>query len=286
MDLTVSIMSQGAMGAATAARLTAHGVAVRTCLDGRSAASRRRAADAGMRDGPFAALVEADLVLSIMPPGEAEGFARALVPFLALAPKRPVFVDCNAVSPQTVLAIAAIIAPTGADFVDVGIIGGPPAAGYGGPVYYASGPAQAAVAPLGGAGLVVKRLDGPIGAASGLKMSYAGITKGITALGAAMMLAATRFGAADALRDELADSQPHLLSWFGRQVPGMYPKAYRWVAEMDEIAGFLAEDPAAARMLEGAGALFERLARDKVGQGGELDALTGFLKPQTATKAS
>ena len=35
---------------------------------------------------------------------------------------------------------------------------------------------------------------GPIGAASAMKMSYAGITKGFTALGAAMMLAATRGG--------------------------------------------------------------------------------------------
>ena len=40
---------------------------------------------------------------------------------------------------------------------------------------------------------------GPIGAASAMKMSYAGITKGFTALGAAMMLAATRAGTTDAL---------------------------------------------------------------------------------------
>ena len=64
-------------------------------------------------------------------------------------------------------------------------------------------------------------MDGPVGAASALKMSYAGITKGFTALGAVMMLAATRAGTAEALRRELADSQPNLLAWLTRAVPAM-----------------------------------------------------------------
>ena len=45
-------------------------------------------------------------------------------------------------------------------------------------------------------GLVVRRMDGPIGAASAMKLSYAGITKGCTAIGSAMMLGATRGGIA------------------------------------------------------------------------------------------
>ena len=56
-------------------------------------------------------------------------------------------------------------------------------------------------------------LDGPLTAASALKMSYAGITKGFTALGAAMMLAATRGGSAEALKAELAESRPDLLRY-------------------------------------------------------------------------
>ena len=60
---------------------------------------------------------------------------------------------------------------------------------------YTSGPdAEASV--LGDRGLDVRVVDGPIGAVSALKMSHAGITKGLTALGAAMMLAATRADAA------------------------------------------------------------------------------------------
>ena len=111
-------------------------------------------------------------------------------------------------------------------------------------------------------GLDIRIVGGGMGAASALKMSYAGITKGLTALGAAMMLGATRAGVAEALHAELAASQPALLPWFTRQIPSMYQKAYRWVAAMDEIADFLGDDPAAAKMFSGAARRYERLARD------------------------
>jgi hypothetical protein len=108
-------------------------------------------------------------------------------------------------------------------------------------------------------------------------MSYAGITKGRQALGAARMLAASRAGTADDLRAELAQSQPQLLGWFSRQIPGMYSKAYRWVAEMDEIAAFVGEDEAAHAILGGAARLYERLAQDFAGDKDEIAALEAFL---------
>src|SRR3954451_12161861 len=105
---------------------------------------------------------------------------------------------------------------------------------------------QAAAPRARAHGLDIRIVGGGMGAASALKMSYAGITKGLTALGAAMMLGAARAGVAEALYAELAASQPALLAWFTRQIPGMYQKAYRWVAEMEEIAEFLEADAAAA----------------------------------------
>ena len=60
-------------------------------------------------------------------------------------------------------------------------------------------------------------------AASAMKMSYAGITKGTQAIGAAMMLAATRAGTADALFAELQDSQKEMFAWFKRQIAMMPP---------------------------------------------------------------
>ena len=42
----------------------------------------------------------------------------------------------------------------------------------------------------------------------------------------------------------------------------MPPKAYRWVAEMHEIAGFVGEDPTAHELYEGAAHFYERIAAD------------------------
>jgi hypothetical protein len=126
-------------------------------------------------------------------------------------------------------------------------------------------------------GLDVRVLDGELSAASALKMSYAGITKGTQAIGAAMMLAATRAGSADALMAELQGSQKEMLAWLKRQLTAMPPKAYRWVAEMQEIAGFVGDDPAAADLYEGAAEFYERFAEDFAAGGKDAKALAGFL---------
>ncbi len=271
-----AILSQGAMGAGIAARLGAHGVGVLTCLEGRSAASAARAAAAGMRAVPAAALGDADVFLSILPPAEALATAQRLGPVLAAAARPPLYVDCNAVSPDTMARIAQVLSGHGLRVVDAGIIGGPPREGYAGPVIYAAGEhAQGFAALLAGRGLDLRVVEGPIGAASALKMSYAGITKGLVAIASAMMLAATRAGAAEALQAELAASQPALSAWFGRMVPSMYGKAYRWSGEMEEIAAFAAEDAAAAQVYGGAAALYARLAAQPDGE--EIAALRAFL---------
>src|SRR5262249_42676519 len=126
-------------------------------------------------------------------------------------------------------------------------------------------------------GLIVRVLQGPVTAASALKMSYAGITKGFTALGAAMMLAASRGGSAEALKAELAESRPDLLRYLPGQVPSMYGKAYRWVAELDEISSFVGSDHAEHAMLSAAARLYERLAEDLEEEKEEIGLLDRFL---------
>ena len=90
----------------------------------------------------------ADYFLSILPPDQAEGLASRLAPALQSLGRKPVYVDCNAVSPQTAERIAAIVEPTGAAFVDGGIIGGPPRGDYS-PAIYASGPDAERTKPIG-----------------------------------------------------------------------------------------------------------------------------------------
>jgi putative dehydrogenase len=278
MTPTVTIIAPGNMGSGVGQRLTEHKVKVLTSLAGRSAASAARAGAAGMTAVADAQLTESDFLLSIVPPGDALGLAQRLAPVLTAANKKPVYVECNAVSPQSVIGIAAVIATTGCPFVGAGIIGPPPKPGSTNTKFYASGPAAGLFAKLNDFGLIVRVLDGPLTAASALKMSYAGITKGFTALGAAMMLAATRGGSADALKAELAESRPDLLGYLTKQVPAMYSKAYRWVAELEEISAFVGKNHPEHAMLTAAARLYERLAKDVEGEKKEVGEMDKFLK--------
>jgi 3-hydroxyisobutyrate dehydrogenase-like beta-hydroxyacid dehydrogenase len=277
MTPTVAIIAPGAMGAGVGQRLSENKVTVLTSLDSRSAASAARAKEAGMVGVGDAQLSEADFILSIVPPGEAVALARRLAPTLRAANKKTVYVDCNAVSPPTAQEIADIVATTGCLFVDAGIIGPPPKPGSKNTKFYVSGPAAHDVARLNDYGLIVRVLDGPLTAASAMKMSYAGITKGFTALGAAMMLAATRGGTAEALKAELEESQAPLLAWLSRQVPSMYSKAYRWVAELDEIGGFVGRDRPEHAMFSAAARFYEEMAKDFEGENTETAALDKFI---------
>jgi L-threonate 2-dehydrogenase len=272
MAPVVAIIAPGNMGAAIAGCLTGRGVTVRTSVASQNEASAERARGAGMLPVDDRGLAASDFILSVVPPGEAFAVAQHLASALEAADPKPCYVDCNAVNPATVARIGAVITETGCSFVDGGIIGPPPAEGRR-TVLYVAGADACLVAALGNYGLTITVLDGPIGAASALKMSYAGITKGFTALGAAMMLAADRADASQALHAELAQSQPALLTWLARQVPAMYPKAYRWIAEMEEVAGFVAVDPAAEAIYRGTAALYRRLADDV---GVETATLSGF----------
>jgi putative dehydrogenase len=279
--IVVSIIAPGAMGAAVGARLVEQGLEVRTSLNGRSPASGTRARHSGMRVVDLPQIVEADIVLSIVPPGQALSLAESLARVIAESARKPVYADCNAISPQSAEIIGRVMTGCGARFIDAGIIGGPPTPGGSGPVFYTSGVEARALDVLVQHGLRVRDLHAQIGAASGLKMSYAGITKGLTALGAAMMLAATRVGATTALAAELADSQPELLSWLGRSIPGMYAKAHRWVAEMDEIAAFAGEDAPTQGIYKNIAALYRALAEDQAGAKREVAALDAFLQRVT-----
>lgn len=278
MPSTVMIIGAGAMGAGVGRRLTERGCRVLSPLTGRSEATVARARAAGMVAASDEQAAETEFVLSIIPPGEAVATAQRFAPVIAGAARKPIYVDCNAINPRTVARVAAVLAPTGCDFVDGGIIGGPPRDGYKGPTVYASGANASEFADFGRRhGLNVQVVEGPVGAASAVKMSYAGITKGITGLVSAMMLASARAGTAETLRAELAASQPTLLAWFERQIPQMYSKAYRWIAEMDEIAEFVGEDPAAHQILGGTARLYERIAEDFSGDKAEVAALDAFL---------
>ena len=263
---TIAIVGAGEMGAAVGQRLRESGARAVTTLKGRGAASVERVRDAKLEivddDDQFVA--ESAIILSIVPPGEAIAVAERFRGPLMRAALKPIFAECNAVSPATVRRIAESLAPTRCGFIDAGIIGGPPRGGGKGtgPRFYASGENAHELTRLRDFGLDVVVVDGGIGAASALKMSYAGLTKGLIAVGAAMFGAASRAGLASLLREELARSQPQLLAMLTAMIPRMYSKAYRWVSEMEQIAEFVGGDETGGKIYVGAARLYEQLAAD------------------------
>lgn len=282
---TIAILAPGAMGSAVARRLSDNGARVLTSLKGRSEATLRRAADAGMVGAEDDAIADADIILSIVPPGEAVTLAKRLAASIVKRAKKPVVVDCNAVNVDTVKRIEEIIGSAQAPFVDGGIIGFPPQPGGKSPAFYMSGEHAKDVAVLRDLGLDLRIVDGPVGAASALKMSYAGIVKGLAGIGSAMVVAATKAGAADALRDELALSQPAILARLEVALPDMIPKAYRWVAEMQEISGFLGPDHPASQIYQGFAKWFEHLAGDANGEAVDASLLKAFAANIAKKKA-
>ncbi|KIK68920.1 hypothetical protein GYMLUDRAFT_152411 [Collybiopsis luxurians FD-317 M1] len=286
---TVAVIAAGAMGSAVGRRLVQSGCTVLTNLEGRSEASRRRAADSGMKDAPLLQIAnEASYVLSILPPSNAFSFAEKFLRESKAAVNRAsveplVFVDCNAVNPATVKRIAALFAQSPAiSFVDSGIIGGPPKDAYN-PTFYASADDSKVLDSFGelsqhGLKISLMKDGGGVGDASALKMSYAGMTKGTTALFTTMILAAhaSSPATAEALLHELGESQPEMLRRITRSVPSMVPKAYRWVGEMMEISSFVGAGEGS--IYEGIAKLYERIEESLNGDQEDIQTLEKFIE--------
>ena len=94
-----------------------------------------------------------------IPAGQAIAVARRFHGPLARAAKKPVFVECNAISPATMRQIAGALESSGCKLVDAGIIGGPPRTDRPdeGPRFYASGQDAHLMSDLGKFGLDADR---------------------------------------------------------------------------------------------------------------------------------
>ncbi len=234
---TVAILSPGDMGHAVGRALGRYGMEVITCLDGRSQRTRYLARAAGIADVPTLedVVTDSDLILSILVPSEAVGLAQRVAGAIRSTGADTLYADCNAVSPETVKGMDAVITGAGGRFIDAGIIGGPPSDTQS-PRFLASGPHAELFTGLDGMGIQVRSVGEGIGKASAIKMCYAAMTKGTSALQLALLTTAQLLGVSDELREELASSQPETLKRMENQVPRLPVTARRWVGEMEEIA--------------------------------------------------
>lgn len=196
----------------------------------------------------------ADFVICIVPPTSAIATAKRIVDAsLSLEfsnRKTPLhYLDLNAISPRTAREIDGLFSESSGNikFIDGGIIGGPPSLKDDGtwskPSIPVSGPHQLSeVQPNGehlASTLNIKHINDTIGSATGLKMCYASLSKGFTALAIQSYTTAQNLGVIDELRAHLDDG---IRARAERGLVSMPPKAYRWIGEMMEIAATFEED--------------------------------------------
>ena len=264
----IGVVSPGDMGQAIARRLKESGLAVHAALDGRSERTKALAREAGLADcGSMEKLVSTcELVISVINPGEALNVARQAAAAIKATRRKIAFADLNAVSPQTARDADRMIREAGGLFIDGGIIGPPPRGDKDKPRIYVSGPDAYLFEQINHPNLLIRILSERVGDASGVKMCYAAMTKGTTALAVELLMAARKLGVEQALEKELRESRNDVFDWQMRNIAVMPPKAYRWVPEMQEIAKTFGELGLTRRIFEGATDMYGLVAATPLGK--------------------
>lgn len=258
---TIGVMHPGSMGSAVGAAARVAGARVIWCSDERSPATVARAEADGLEDVHWlnGLINQAEMLFSICPPSAAEEVASEV----AMLGFRGIYIDANAIAPETARRVAATVERVGATFVDGGIIGGPPREAGGTRLYLSGEKAEKVSHFFVNGPLEVIAIDGEPGAASALKMAYAAWTKGTTALLSAVHALALREGVHEALMAEWSRSQPELLARSDRGMSSAAAKAWRWVGEMEEIAATFEADDLPGGFHHAAAEIYRRLEQFK-----------------------
>ncbi|KAK5990347.1 hypothetical protein PT974_08614 [Cladobotryum mycophilum] len=288
----IGILSLGDMGAGIARLLIARGINVATNCEGRSedTVERVRNAKVEMLPSDVELVQQCSLILSVVPPRDAEATARRVLDALSGSSRKEAlyFADLNAVAPSTCKSIALLFDKSSVPvrFIDGCILGDPPRlkaspdlegqglkssstdADWNQPSIPISGPHSLSDLPDGeriASVLNLRSISPEIGAASGLKMCFAAMSKGFTALATQSFATAHSLGVVDALKHELRELMPVNLARAERSVPNMPPKAYRWVREMEEIAKTMKEEGGwDATLFDGVAGVYKAVEENKV----------------------
>lgn len=277
--MNVGVLHPGEMGVTVATAIRKNGHAVRWTSERRSAATRARADAAGLEDAEFltALCEQSQVIVCVCPPAEAETVAKSV----AARKFSGLYVDANAISPSRVQRIADLIERASGRFVDGGIIG-PPARKPGTTSLYLSGAEAEQVAALFAAGVLrAEVLSETVGRASALKMCYAAFSKGSAALLAAVVAAADELEVREALQAQWRATNREM----GPRVKGLAAdavKAWRFVAEMEEIAATLRAAHQPGEFHGAAAAVFRRLSVFKGKPPSDLAAVLAALRDDSS----
>jgi len=258
---TIAVVATGDMGHGVGQALNEHGHRAVTSLTGRSQHSRDLAERAGIEDlGSLERIAEeADMFLSILPPALAVDLAEEMAAAMKAVGRTPVYVDCNAIAPETAAEVGRAVTAVGAPFIDAGIIGLRP--GKATPRFYVSGDDTGPMEALDGCGFKVIPIPGGGCQGSAVKMCYAGLTKGTWTLHTSILLAAEQMGVMAPLMDEFSISQVDDLARMQARVPFIPADSGRWIGEMEEIAKSFKDAGVPDGFHKGAAEIFRILAR-------------------------
>ncbi|OBT93393.1 hypothetical protein VE01_08735 [Pseudogymnoascus verrucosus] len=284
---TVGVLSIGEMGLGVAKLLIAHNYRVVTNITGRSKYTQERAEEGKIEtlSTDEDVVREADYILSIVPPRDALATAQRVADVLqfhkGIRSTPLYYLDLNAVSPRSARTILNLFRdPNVAIPVDGGIFGGPPSLkdaptdGSGNSSWYkpkipTSGPYKVAESPKSGQHLAetlnIRHISDDIGQASGLKMCFASTMKGFSGILTQSFTTAQQLGVLDELKTLLGEISPATLHAAENSVPRVPPKAYRWVAEMEEIAATFSEEAGFEKdLFLGVAGVYKTMSNDTV----------------------
>ncbi|MQG10086.1 MAG: NAD(P)-dependent oxidoreductase [SAR202 cluster bacterium] len=233
---SVAILSPGDMGHAIGQLLKENELRVLTCLMGRSNRTKQLSEQAGITDVPnMNDLVEqSDVLMSVTVSEAVPGLCREIADAVKATGTDLLFAECNAIAPELSKDMEGVLKAGGARYVDASIIGGPPRNGSS-PRVYASGDNASEFEQLRDFGLDVRNLGTLLGRASGIKMCYAAMTKGTTALHTELLIAAEKMGLTKELMAEFNRGQQAAVTRMEGWIPSMPAKSRRWVSEMEEV---------------------------------------------------
>lgn len=235
----VALIGFGEAGMAFAGALRADAAAydIKTDDPAEAAAKRADYARFGIAGtGTLAeALAGAELILSLVTADQALVAAAEAAPLIAPG---ALYCDFNSVAPQTKQEAARLIEAAGGLYADVAVMAPVHPAGLAVPLLVSGADACTALMALG---FSPRRIEGPVGRASTIKMLRSVMVKGIEALTAECFLAARKAGVADEVAASLDASWPGA-DWAARaeyNLGRMRAHGLRRAAEMEEAAATL-----------------------------------------------
>ncbi|MEM7536211.1 MAG: NAD(P)-binding domain-containing protein [Chloroflexota bacterium] len=229
--MLIAILGLGEAGGTLAHDLIAAGVSVRgwdpnppAIPDGLEFASSNREA-----------VIGADIILSVNWTSVSLDVANEVAPVLQ---PNQLYADLNTASPQNKRDVAAIIAPTGAKFVDTALMAPVPPKGLGTPVY-ASGDGAARFSELmSPLGMTITVLEGEAGVAATHKLVRSIMFKGVAAVVMECVDAAEALGMSDYARQQMMTILQDE-AMIDRFVSGSKKHAKRRMHEMEAVVELL-----------------------------------------------